>query len=460
MKKEIDLQQNSPLSALVQVQGKGKQVKAKAGNATLKFSDIIKNLPLREPSISAQTVGASPVRLRSDMSLQAGSEATRQNMLPGAALPSKVGTEGGLQFAIEDNITRDVITQESEEDEQTDNVDRDLNEPSQPEQMSALRTAMVAQEVQMALSQAMPVMQAKPMVEAIKSSRNEPALGADTTKDMPQIPLDDHATKPWSQDPLSHRDAAEGKPLPDSRSHPHAVTSDQSVEFVEPDENSTEKEVKIESSFAILPQDKTANTSAQAEQKVTFTVTKIETVLLPAAAPANQPVVAEVLQKPLEASALASASLPISTSPNTNIVRTIHIQLQPDNLGELKVSMHLKGQELRLSVEVYTLEAHAALQRDKTILREVLEKAGYDIAEQSVVVTLRLESQVAQQTTPSNDNLSFSRGQGNEQGFRGASDGEQQRQASRQPGKDQHDAHSRHNQPEASLGKSASGIYI
>lgn len=197
-----------------------------------------------------------------------------------------------------------------------------------------------------------------------------------------------------------------------------------------------------------------------AQPQITLTVTKVETALLPVAPP---PFTSGTTQSVglLEAAAplKAAPALP-ETVPNGGVVKTLHFQLQPEHLGELKVSMHLKGDELRLTVEVTTREAHAALQRDTSYLRQVMEKAGYDVAEQSVAVTLRLDPQSVQQLSSGGEASSFTRGNSGEQSFQAASHGQQQRQPSRQLDKEQGDAQASRNVQAASTVRAGTGVYL
>ena len=83
-----------------------------------------------------------------------------------------------------------------------------------------------------------------------------------------------------------------------------------------------------------------------------------------------------------------SSSKPI-LDPNTALVRSLHIQLIPESLGELKVQMHLRGSELTLKIEVSSRLAAMKLSEDKDMLKDLLEKAGFEMTGEPVMIVVR-----------------------------------------------------------------------
>jgi flagellar hook-length control protein FliK len=144
------------------------------------------------------------------------------------------------------------------------------------------------------------------------------------------------------------------------------------------------------------------------------------------------------------------------------VVRTMEFRLQPEELGDVRISLHLQGEALRLSVEVVTTEAHALLQRDKRALQDVLEKAGFEIADTAVTITLRPEPMTAQQT-PSQGQDAAS---GQQRGSHGSGSyqppaGDQSRQDARQTFQEEaHDKSGSTKPQEKARPAAAGGIYL
>ncbi|MTI16770.1 flagellar hook-length control protein FliK [Rhodobacteraceae bacterium RKSG542] len=70
-----------------------------------------------------------------------------------------------------------------------------------------------------------------------------------------------------------------------------------------------------------------------------------------------------------------SAQLDIQRAPQ--VMKQLDIQLRPDNLGVVKVSMQLRGNELNVSMVTSTIEAFEMLQKDTNVLSKILREAGY-----------------------------------------------------------------------------------
>lgn len=77
--------------------------------------------------------------------------------------------------------------------------------------------------------------------------------------------------------------------------------------------------------------------------------------------------------------------------PNAAIIKSLHIQLIPESLGELKVLMHLRGSELTMKIEASSKLAAMKLSEDKDLLKDLLEKAGFEMAGEPVLIVVRSE---------------------------------------------------------------------
>jgi hypothetical protein len=199
----------------------------------------------------------------------------------------------------------------------------------------------------------------------------------------------------------------------------------------------------------------------QALRTETLTVTRLETVLLPAGNGFGQPAIkTEPVQSPAP---LAPAAPALPAPPAQAVVKTIEFRLQPDELGPVKVALHMRGEELRVQVEVTTRQGHAALQQDKGILASVLEKAGYDLSEAALTITLRADPQPAPAASTNNDSQAFARNSGGNSGetFQNSANGEHSRHATRHPEREEHHGRKSAIQPGEAVPPSASGgIYL
>ena len=95
--------------------------------------------------------------------------------------------------------------------------------------------------------------------------------------------------------------------------------------------------------------------SAPATEVVSsFKVTRIETTLLPAAPPMEIKVAVPSTglgQAPVITGSTAPQPVAVP-APVQNVARMVRFQLQPDHLGEVSVALRLRGDELRVTVEV------------------------------------------------------------------------------------------------------------
>lgn len=97
-------------------------------------------------------------------------------------------------------------------------------------------------------------------------------------------------------------------------------------------------------------------------------------------------------------SQVSVAAAPVSGTPAPAIptivatidmpsVRVLNIKLHPEHLGELTISLKLRGNELAVNIEAHSGKAIEALRQDESILRKVLQSAGYDPSSLTIVVT-------------------------------------------------------------------------
>ncbi|MDP1702518.1 MAG: flagellar hook-length control protein FliK [Aestuariivirga sp.] len=74
--------------------------------------------------------------------------------------------------------------------------------------------------------------------------------------------------------------------------------------------------------------------------------------------------------------------------PRPDVVKSIQIQLHPDDLGKIKVAMHLRGDELKLKIEVTNKAVETLLLNDHQALKDLMGQAGYDIKDASISIAV------------------------------------------------------------------------
>jgi hypothetical protein len=123
---------------------------------------------------------------------------------------------------------------------------------------------------------------------------------------------------------------------------------------------------------------------------VEIRVIKVETSFAPPTSPTItvqlSNIIIEKLQTPVDGPPVI-ASNP-RQDPRPDVVRNLQIQLHPDDLGKIKVAMHLRGDELRVQIEVTTRKVEALLRSDQQALKDILGQAGYDIKDASISIAL------------------------------------------------------------------------
>jgi flagellar hook-length control protein FliK len=116
-------------------------------------------------------------------------------------------------------------------------------------------------------------------------------------------------------------------------------------------------------------------------------VIKVETSFPPTASMSLVTQFSEVMSDTLEAKPVVAVHAGV-VDPRPDIVRSLELQLHPDDLGKIKVAMRLRGAELNLKIEVTSRKAEELLLRDHQALKEIMGQAGYDIADAAISVTV------------------------------------------------------------------------
>ncbi len=123
---------------------------------------------------------------------------------------------------------------------------------------------------------------------------------------------------------------------------------------------------------------------------VELRVIKVETSFSPAASAPFVVQVAKIIADGLEGpvhSPVAVIGSPVA-DPRPDVVRSIQIRLHPDDLGKIKVAMHLRGDELRLQIEVTNKAVETLLLNDHQALKDLMGQAGYDIKDASISIAV------------------------------------------------------------------------
>lgn len=123
---------------------------------------------------------------------------------------------------------------------------------------------------------------------------------------------------------------------------------------------------------------------------VELRVIKVETSFSPAASTPFVVQVAKIIADGLGGpvqSPVAVTSKPLA-DPRPEVVKSIQIQLHPDDLGKIKVAMHLRGDELRLQIEVTNRAVETLLLNYHRALKDLMGQAGYDIKDASISIAV------------------------------------------------------------------------
>jgi hypothetical protein len=123
---------------------------------------------------------------------------------------------------------------------------------------------------------------------------------------------------------------------------------------------------------------------------VELRVIKVETSFSPAASSPFIVQVAQIIVDSLDGpvhSPVAVIGNP-APDPRPDVVKSIQIQLHPDDLGKIKVAMHLRGDELRLQIEVTSKAVETLLLNDQQALKDLMGQAGYDIKDASISIAV------------------------------------------------------------------------
>ncbi|WP_108817544.1 flagellar hook-length control protein FliK [Pseudovibrio sp. Alg231-02] len=186
-------------------------------------------------------------------------------------------------------------------------------------------------------------------------------------------------------------------------------------------------------------------------------VVSLETYLPPAelGRPAQQ--VASALSKQLSQAASAAntaqeLAAQAADAKAAKPVKSLEIQLRPDNLGAVRANIQMRGGELEISLVTNTREAADMLKGDRQALARVLQDAGYRTETQNITVNFK-EEVSDQMRQPGQNQERFGRGEN--------SDGDSGEAGAQQNWDDQpHADHAGVGQNEADAQDIRSGIYL
>jgi hypothetical protein len=124
--------------------------------------------------------------------------------------------------------------------------------------------------------------------------------------------------------------------------------------------------------------------------EVELRVIKVEASFLPTASTQFVVQVAKVIADGLDGPVQAPVAVignPVA-NPRPDVVKSIQIQLHPDDLGKIKVAMQLRGDELKLQIEVTNKAVETLLLNDQQALKDLMGQAGYDIKDASISIAV------------------------------------------------------------------------
>ena len=134
-------------------------------------------------------------------------------------------------------------------------------------------------------------------------------------------------------------------------------------------------------------------------------VIKVETSFSPAASAPLVAQFAKMIADSLDGPAhspVAAIGNPVP-DPRPDVVKSIQIQLNPDDLGKIKVAMHLRGDELRLQIEVTNKTVETLLLNDHQALKDLMGQAGYDVKDASISIAVSPAEQSPQRGVAASD---------------------------------------------------------
>jgi hypothetical protein len=123
---------------------------------------------------------------------------------------------------------------------------------------------------------------------------------------------------------------------------------------------------------------------------VEMQVTKVETAFAPMGSALLAVQVSKAIADGLEGSGKSPAVVPVNMRPDPrpDIVRSIELQLHPDDLGKIKVQMRLRGNDLNLKIEVVNRQVETLLLKDHQALKELMGHAGYNVTDASISISV------------------------------------------------------------------------
>ncbi len=144
-------------------------------------------------------------------------------------------------------------------------------------------------------------------------------------------------------------------------------------------------------------------------------VVSIETHLPPAelGRPAQQ--VANVLAKslgqgPTTPKAPVEQPMQLADASAAKAVKSLEIQLRPDNLGVVRANIQMRGGELEISLITRTQDAADMLKSDRHALARVLQDAGYRTESQNITVSFKDDMSEQMRQSGQNQDQRFGKG--------------------------------------------------
>lgn len=172
------------------------------------------------------------------------------------------------------------------------------------------------------------------------------------------------------------------------------VVQSQKIAEDNPEVKVADKHHSIETANLLSTKDKR---TPLVTEKIAISISKTETHFFIDTANAMAPQMAAKIVDQLNGggpqSTSATYKTPLDNRPN--LVKSLHIQLIPESLGELNIVMRLRGTELILKVEAASKMAAVKLTEDKDLLEDLLKKAGFDLADNALTIIVRSDHSMA-----------------------------------------------------------------
>lgn len=74
-------------------------------------------------------------------------------------------------------------------------------------------------------------------------------------------------------------------------------------------------------------------------------------------------------------------------------LKTLELVLHPETIGQVRVSLQLRGKTLELRIEAKSVEAANAIEQDRSLLGQLLNQAGFQLSVADIKVDVRMQAQ-------------------------------------------------------------------